>query len=48
MPGNGVRAGAGGSLSGMSPGEIGAGAAFVAGALGLGAYKMRRRSGSNA
>ncbi|MGW6207086.1 hypothetical protein ACWF9B_26040 [Streptomyces sp. NPDC055089] len=48
LPGNGVRAGAGGSLSGMSPGEIGAGAAFVAGALGFGAYKMRRRSGSNA
>ncbi|WP_327713057.1 hypothetical protein OG912_36365 [Streptomyces sp. NBC_00464] len=48
MPGNGVRAGAGGSLSGMSPGEVGAGAALVVGALGFGAHKMRRRSGGNA
>lgn len=48
MPGNGVRAGAGGSFSGMSPGQIGAGAAVVAGALGLGAYKLRRRPGGNA
>ncbi|MEV7403026.1 hypothetical protein AB0N93_21865 [Streptomyces sp. NPDC091267] len=48
MPGNGVRAGAGGSFSGMGPGEIGAGSALVAGALGLGVYKMRRRADSGA
>lgn len=48
LPGNGVRAGAGGSFSGMSPGEIGAGSALVAGALGFGVHKMRRRSGGNA
>ncbi|MFD0021343.1 hypothetical protein [Streptomyces sp. NPDC058382] len=46
-PDNGVRAGAGGSLSGMSPGEIGAGSALVAGVLGFGAHKLRRRSGGN-
>ncbi|NUK56564.1 hypothetical protein [Streptomyces lunaelactis] len=46
-PGGGVRAGAGGSFSDLSPVQIGVGSALLAGAAGGSVLLLLRRSGDS-